>query len=158
MFKSLTQDDFLALLMFHTSRFRYLWESGVVTTHDPEEGYLVDIMKEHAAFMFILYWAVTKEKKFGFIRKGLTKKLIKRVEQPLTHAGLLREVLQLAEEIAMDVIEGEEIDLERIFKRRAKIIISISPNISLKLIERLDEDDIIDQGLRMGLSMNLVPT
>ena len=28
----------------------------------------------------------------------------------------------------------------------------------LKHIERLDEEDIIDQGLRMGLSMNLVPT
>ena len=81
MLNRLMEEDFMALLMYHSLRFQNLWESGVIISSNPEDDYLKEELKEHAMIMFVLHWEIMGNKRLGYFKRWFTKRMVRRIER-----------------------------------------------------------------------------
>ena len=155
MMNQLTQESFITLLTYHSLRFRTLWKSLLTTSAEQDEKDLIEVIKEHAAIMFVLYWEIKSNKRLGFFKRINTWKMIKKIEKSLVQVGLLDDALEMAKNITGDEIG--EANIETAFKQTSETILVISPTLEPTILEMLDGRDIYLQGCRLGFTMEEAP-
>ena len=155
MLNRLTEDNFVTLLTYHSLRFQILWKSLVTANTEQEEKELKEVIREHAAIMFVLYWEIKSNKRLGFFKRLNTWKMIKKIEKSLVQIGLLGDALEMAKNITGDEIGQAEI--ETAFKQTSETILVISPTLEPTILELLDGRDIYLQGRRLGFTMEEAP-
>ncbi len=153
MLNRLMEEDFMALLMYHSLRFQNLWESGVIISSNPEDDYLKEELKEHAMIMFVLHWEIMGNKRLGYFKRLFTKRMVKKIEKSLIQVGLLVEILKMAQGMTSEIIEQADSNIETAFRQTAETILAISPALEQNVIKQLDGNDIYVQGRRLGFTM-----
>ena len=150
----LTEENFVTLLTYHSLRFQALWKSLITTGAEQDEKDLIEVIKEHAAIMFVLYWEIKSNKRLGFFKRINTWKMIKKIKKSLVQVELLDDALEMAKNMTGDEIG--EADIETAFKQTSDIILVISPTLEPTILELLDGRDIYLQGRRLGFKVELI--
>jgi|GEM_PF-2946133 len=151
MLNSLSKDELMALLMYHTSRFRYFYNSGVLLSTDSSDAYKHEELKYHAVLSFFLCRATMDGKQFGFVKKQTIRLMIKKIENTLIKVGLLLEILQRVNVMVEEVGSFNEEDFAKGMQTCAKAIISLSPTLNPKQVELLFDTKIEVQAKKLGL-------
>ena len=125
------------------------------TGAEQDEKDLIEVIKEHAAIMFVLYWEIKSNKRLGFFKRINTWKMIKKIEKSLVQVGLLDDALEMAKNMTGGEIG--EADIETAFKQTSDIILVISPTLEPTILELLDGRDIYLQGCRLGFTIEELP-
>jgi len=151
MLNGLSKDELMALLMYHTSRFRYIYNSGALLSTDSSDACQHENLKYHAVTSFFLCRAAMSGKQFGFMKKQMIRLMIKKIENTLIKVGLLLEVLQRVNSMVEEVESFNHEEFEKGMQVCARAIISLSPTLNPKQVELLFDTKIQVQAKKIGL-------
>lgn len=126
----ITDDELQAALMFHSTLFTNLWNSGAGLQDDTSRPYA--LLGDAAVGVLKCCMVAEAERRFGmFARQGF-KRIRKRVEESLVQLGVYREAVREASESLQTDPEGSV----RVLAARGRSVLREVPTLTPRGVER----------------------